>query len=133
MISKEQLKQQALEIREAANNFLVSRATLRHKTGETSVRGQVTPVYTEKEIDIRIITKSGDSRTNVAAQERLTQLTTFTGVYRAQIATDENVVEGDIILYTDATNSKVHTYSVVTVPATHEFTGARIIVIKEVI
>lgn len=124
--------EQVQEIRSKSEVFLNSTGTLRHKTGETVVRGEPVYTYSTSEIQLRIIVRSGDDRTNIAAQFRQPHLTSYTGIYKMQLAFDTTVSEGDLIDFIDIVNSEQRTVEVVFAPPKHDMMGAFVITVKEV-
>lgn len=132
-ISSETIKAQVEIIRSQANNFCVSKAKLIRKTGETVVKGENIVTYADPvDINVRLIVRSGNERTNIAAQERQPKLSTFTGTYRMQIEYGIKVTEGDRIYFVDIENGQERKYRVVYAPPYHEMTGAYVVEVQEI-
>lgn len=132
MLTKAQILSQVEKIRTDAELWLNTTLTLRHYTGETVVGGQSFPQYSSSTVLGRIIIRTGDDRTNTAAQFRQPHLSTFTGLYRIQLPYGTVVVEGDKIEYTDIETGNVRKCEVVYSPPFHELMGAFVITVKEI-
>lgn len=115
-----------LLIRQKAEEFLQSSAQLIRYVGTTSVDGAIVAQYSEPEtILCRIINRSGDVTSSVAAQFRAIQQSTTRQLYRIQIPYDLTVTIRDRIIY----NGK--RYDIKYVPIKHEMMGAQIIFVEE--
>lgn len=115
-----------LMIRQKAEEFLQSSAQLIRYLGTTSVDGAIVAQYAEPEnIVCRIINRSGDVTSSVAAQFRAIQQSTTRQLYRIQIPYDLTVTTRDRIIY----NGK--RYDIKYVPIKHEMMGAQIIFVEE--
>lgn len=115
-----------LLIRQKAEEFLLSTAYVLRYQGVTSVRGQISVDYAEpEEISCRVINRSGDVTSSVAAQFRAIQQSTTRQLYRMQIPYALTITTKDKILYQD------REFTVKYVPLKHEMMGAQIIFIEE--
>lgn len=115
-----------LLIRQQAEEFLLSTAQLIRYTGATSVDGEITNGYAQPEtIACRILNRSGDVTSSVAAQFRALQQSTSRQLYRLQIPYALSVTTRDKVII----NSK--RYDIKYVPIKHEMMGAQIIFIEE--
>jgi SPP1 family predicted phage head-tail adaptor len=115
-----------LLIRQLAEEFLLSTADLIRYTGVQSVDGAIVASYSAPEsIKCRIVNRSGDVTSSVAAQFRALQQSTTRQLYRIQIPYSLTVTTRDKITY----NSK--TYDIKYVPIKHELMGAQIIFVEQ--
>jgi len=115
-----------LMIRQKAEEFLLSTAQLIRFTGVSSVDGEIINTYANPvNIACRILNRSGDVTSSVAAQFRALQQSTTRQLYRIQIAYDTTVTTKDKIVY----NGK--RYDIKYVPIKHEMMGAQIIFVEE--
>jgi hypothetical protein len=115
-----------LLIRQKAEEFLLSTAELYRYQGTVSVDGEITVSYGEAEaIQCRIINRSGDVVSSVAAQFRALQQSTARQLYRLQIPYSLTVNIKDRIKY----NGRF--YDIKYVPIKHEMMGAQILFIEE--
>lgn len=115
-----------LLIREKAEEFLLSTAELHRYTGTVAVDGEITVGYSAPEIiKCRIINRSGDVTSSVAAQFRALQQSTARQLYRLQIPYALTVNIKDRIKY----NGRF--YDIKYVPIKHEMMGAQILFIEE--
>lgn len=122
------------EVRSKAADFLIDTCNIRRKESETVVDGQNVVTYATGIATIcRLIVRSGSESTNIAAQERLTAQSQFTGLYRMQLPFGTEIEVDDHIEYTDIETGKVFTFSVVFVPPHNDMTGAFVIGLKEVV
>lgn len=131
MITTQEILADVALIRLEAAAFLVDTCIRRRKTGETLSYGAAVPIYEEVELPCRFIIKSGDSNENIAAQERAASIKKYIGNERLQVPIDADVIESDIIEYTDRLG-KESTYEVVYVPTNQEMTGALVIILKKI-
>jgi len=124
------IEQNVLEIRAAAEAFLIDTCVLKRKEGETIVKGESIPVYSAgDELACRLIIRSGSDRANIAAQERTPAQTQFTGIYRLQLPYGTVVEVDDRIEFTDENGTR--RFDVIFVPPFNKYMGAFIIAIKE--
>ena len=115
-----------LMIRQKAEEFLLSTAQLTRFTGVSSVDGEIiNPYAAPVDIACRILNRSGDVTSSVAAQFRALQQSTTRQLYRLQIAYNTTVTTKDKITY----NGK--RYDIKYVPIKHEMMGAQIIFVEE--
>jgi hypothetical protein len=115
-----------LMIRQKAEEFLLSTAQLVRFTGVSSVDGEIINTYAAPvDIACRILNRSGDVTSSVAAQFRALQQSTTRQLYRLQIAYATTVTTKDRIVY----NGK--RYDIKYVPIKHEMMGAQIIFVEE--
>lgn len=115
-----------LLIRQKAEEFLKSPAQLRRFLGTTTEDGGIVQSYAPPEdIMCRIINRSGDVTSSVAAQFRALQQSSTRQLYRIQIPYSLTVTIRDRIIY----NGKQ--YDIKYVPIKHEMMGAQIIFVEE--
>lgn len=115
-----------LLIRQKAEEFLQSQAQLLRFLGNTTVDGAIVQSYAAPEnIMCRIINRSGDVTSSVAAQFRALQQSSTRQLYRIQIPYSVTVNIRDRIVY----NGKK--YDIKYVPIKHEMMGAQIIFVEE--
>jgi hypothetical protein len=115
-----------LLIRQKAEEFLKSPAQLLRFLGATTQDGGIVQNYSAPEdIMCRIINRSGDVTSSVAAQFRALQQSTTRQLYRIQIPYDLTVGINDRIVYNG------QQYDVKYVPIKHEMMGAQILFIEE--
>lgn len=115
-----------LLIRQKAEEFLKSPAQLLRFLGNTTVDGGIVQSYAPPEdILCRIINRSGDVTSSVAAQFRALQQSSTRQLYRIQIPYSVTVNIRDRIVY----NGKK--YDIKYVPIKHEMMGAQIIFVEE--
>ena len=115
-----------LLIRQKAEEFLLSTAELYRYQGTAAVDGEITVAYGNAEvIQCRIINRSGDVTSSVAAQFRALQQSTARQLYRLQIPYSLTVNIKDRIKY----NGRF--YDIKYVPIKHEMMGAQILFIEE--
>lgn len=120
-------------IRVAAADFLTDTCVIRRKTGETVVAGENIPVYAAGEsVACRLIIRSGSESMNIAAQERVTSQSQFTGLYRMQLPYGTIIHVDDHIEYTDIALNTVRTLEVIFVPPFNVMMGAFIVAVREV-
>ena len=132
-LSSEMLQQHVEIIRAQANNFCISTAQLIRKTGEVVEKGEIKVIWADPvTIKVRLIVRSGNERTNIAAQERQPKLSTFTGTYRMQIEYGIKITEGDKIYFTDIENNQERKYKVIYAPPYHEMIGAYVVEVQEI-
>lgn len=121
------------EIRTRAADFLMDTCTLYRKTGETINNGESVPTFSSGVlVSCRLIIRSGSESNNVASQERTIAQGIFTGLYRMQLPFGTEVTEDDRIEYTDTENSTVRTFEVIFAPPFNLFTGAYVVMLREV-
>jgi hypothetical protein len=115
-----------LLIRQKAEEFLLSTAEYYRFLGTVSVDGEITVAYAEpEEIRCRIINRSGDVTSTVAAQFRALQQSTARQLYRLQIPYALTVNIKDRIKYGG------RFYDIKYVPIKHEMMGAQVLFIEE--
>lgn len=115
-----------LLIRQKAEEFLLSTAELYRYLGTGSVDGEITVQYGDaEEIRCRIINRSGDVTSSVAAQFRALQQSSTRQLYRLQIPYDLTVNIKDRIKYSG------RFFDIKYVPIKHELMGAQILFIEE--
>lgn len=115
-----------LLIRQKAEEFLKSQAQLLRFLGNTTEDGAIVQSYADPEnIMCRIINRSGDVTSSVAAQFRALQQSSTRQLYRIQIPYSVTVNIRDRIVY----NGKK--YDIKYVPIKHEMMGAQIIFVEE--
>ena len=115
-----------LLIRQKAEEFLKSPAQLIRFLGTTTEDGGIVQQYAPPEdIVCRIINRSGDVTSSVAAQFRALQQSTTRQLYRIQLPYNLEVTTRDRIIY----NGK--RYDIKYVPIRHELMGAQIIFVEE--
>jgi hypothetical protein len=115
-----------LLIRELAEEFLLSTAQLIRYINTTAVDGAVVANYAQAEaIKCRIVNRSGDVTSSVAAQFRALQQSTTRQLYRIQIPYDLTVTTRDKIVHND------RSYDIKYVPIKHELMGAQIIFVEQ--
>lgn len=113
-------------IRQKAEEFLLSTAELYRYQGTNAVDGEIVVGYSQPEtIQCRIINRSGDVTSSVAAQFRALQQSTARQLYRLQIPYALTVNIKDRIKY----NGRF--YDIKYVPIKHEMMGAQILFIEE--
>jgi len=121
------------EIRVRAADFLLDTCTLYRKTGEAVIDGESRPVYASGvELNCRLIIRSGSESNNVASQERVIAQGIFTGLYRMQLPYGTEVLEDDKITYTDTENATLRTFEVIFAPPFNLYTGAYVVMMREV-
>ena len=132
-LNQDKIKKHVELIKKGAAVFLIDTAQIKRRTGEEYVDGEARPTYSSpEEFKCRLITRSGSESQNIAAQPRLIEQSTFTGLYRMQIPFDLDVNESDLILFNDAFTGNVRTFAVVFAPAKHIYSAAVIIQLQEV-
>lgn len=115
-----------LLIRQKAEEFLLSTAQLVRFLGVQSQDGEIVSAYSNPEtIACRILNRSGDVTSSVAAQFRALQQSTTRQLYRMQIPYSLTVTTKDKILFNG------QRYDIKYVPIKHEMMGAQIIFIEE--
>jgi SPP1 family predicted phage head-tail adaptor len=115
-----------LLIRQKAEEFLLSTAQLIRFLGVQSQDGEIVNAYSNPEsIACRILNRSGDVTSSVAAQFRALQQSTTRQLYRMQIPYDVTVTTKDKIIYNG------QRFDIKYVPIKHEMMGAQIIFIEE--
>jgi hypothetical protein len=115
-----------LLIRQKAEEFLLSTAYIIRYQGVASTNGQITNQYASPEaIACRIINRSGDVTSSVAAQFRALQQSTSRQLYRMQIPYSVTLTTKDKIMYDNKQ------YTIKYVPLKHAMMGAQIIFIEE--
>lgn len=124
------IEQNVLDIRTAAEQFLIDTCVIKRKLPDTVVKGQsVTNYAPEITVACRLIIRSGSDSANIAAQERAISQTAFTGVYRLQLPYGTVVEVDDRIEYTDINGTRK--FDVIFVPPFNKMMGAFVIAIKE--
>ena len=122
-----------LEIRTFAGIFMTDTCTVCRKSGETVINGENIIEFNDREeIPCRLIIRSGNEATNIAAQERLISQASFTGIYRLQIPYTVEVDLDDRIELIDIEHGTIRTFEVVFVPPITKMTGAHVITIWEI-
>lgn len=115
-----------LLIRQKAEEFLLSSAELIRFLGTQSQDGEIVNAYAAPEvISCRILNRSGDVTSSVAAQFRALQQSTTRQLYRMQLPYSLTVTTKDKIIYNG------NRYDIKYVPIKHEMMGAQIIFIEE--
>lgn len=115
-----------LLIRQQAEQFLLSTAELIQFTGVTSVDGEIVNTYGDPiTIPCRILNRSGDVTSSVAAQFRALQQSTTRQLYRIQVPYDVTATTKDKLVFD---NKK---YDIKYVPIKHAMMGAQILFIEE--
>ena len=115
-----------LLIRQKAEEFLLSSAELIRFLGTQSQDGEIVNAYAAPEvIACRILNRSGDVTSSVAAQFRALQQSTTRQLYRMQLPYSLVVTTKDKIIYNG------NKYDIKYVPIKHEMMGAQIIFIEE--
>jgi SPP1 family predicted phage head-tail adaptor len=115
-----------LLIRQKAEEFLLSSAQLIRFLGVQSQDGEIVNAYSNPEsISCRILNRSGDVTSSVAAQFRALQQSTTRQLYRMQIPYSLTVTTKDKIIFNG------QRYDIKYVPIKHEMMGAQIIFIEE--
>ena len=115
-----------LLIRQKAEEFLLSSAELIRFLGTQSQDGEIVNAYAAPEvISCRILNRSGDVTSSVAAQFRALQQSTTRQLYRMQLPYSLVVTTKDKIIYNG------NKYDIKYVPIKHEMMGAQIIFIEE--
>lgn len=134
MSFQDTIRANVLTVRSFAAQFLTGTALLRRKTGDTVVDGENIATYASpgETIACRLIVRSGSSSSNIAAQERLTAQSQYTGLYKMQLPFGVNVRENDHIVFTDTDNGTVRTFEVIFAPPYNEMTGAYVVGLEEV-
>jgi len=126
------VKQQVSYIREQCELFLTDTCNIRRKIGESIVNGESIPIYTGPvTTKCRFIVRSGSEDVNIASQERATQQSFFTGLYRLQLPYGTEINQGDMIEFNDIALDSQRVFNVVFVPPHHGMTGAFIIFLQE--
>jgi hypothetical protein len=132
-LTQSKIEQQIAFIRESADVFLIDKAKHYKRIGEEYTHGEAKPIFSEPvDIRCRLIVRSGSESSNIAAQARNINQTTFTGIYRMQIPYASNIVEGDRIVVTDRHTGMERVMDVVFSPPKHAYSAAVIIQIQEV-
>ncbi len=132
-LTKAKIQNHIALIRNSAAVFLIDTAQHKKRIGETVVDGQPFIEYDDPvDINVRLITRSGSARGNIAAQGRVIEQEVFTGLYRMQVAYEADISEGDQIVITDANTGEEKTLDVTYAPPRHEYTGAVVIQLQEV-
>ena len=132
-LNQAKIKKHVELIKKGAAVFLIDTAQLKRRTGEEYVDGEARATYAApEEFKCRLITRSGSESQNIAAQPRLIEQSSFTGLYRLQIPFELDVNEGDLVLFNDAFTGNVKTLEVVFAPAKHIYSAAVIIQLQEV-
>lgn len=127
-LTQQQINNAVTKVREIANVFLIDTAELHKYVREDVLRGESTIIYSAPvNIRCRLITRSGTSKVNVAAQERTVSQTVFYGQYRMQIEPDLDISVKDKIILDG------RTFIIEYVPPDHAFAGSRVIALQEVI
>lgn len=130
MSFQQTIEQNVLDIRTAAEQFLVDTCVLKRKTGDTVLKGQSIPTYAAGiTVSCRLIVRSGSDSSNIAAQERAISQTQYTGIYRLQLPYGTEVDVDDRIEFTDLNGTRK--FDVIFVPPFNKMMGAFVIAIKE--
>jgi SPP1 family predicted phage head-tail adaptor len=117
-----------LLIRQKAEEFLLSTAQIIRFTGVSSQDGEIVNTYANPEnTPCRILNRSGDVTSSVAAQFRALQQSTTRQLYRMQLPYATVVTTKDKILFNG------QRYDIKYVPIKHEMMGAQIIFIEELV
>jgi hypothetical protein len=115
-----------LLIRQLAEEFLLSTAQLIRYLNVISVDGAIVANYAPAEpIKCRIVNRSGDVTSSVAAQFRALQQSTTRQLYRIQIPYDLTVTTRDKVVHNG------RSYDIKYVPIKHELMGAQIIFVEQ--
>jgi len=128
MSFQDQIRQNVLDIRAAAADFLIDTCQLRTRLASTVNDGAEVVNYANPvTLACRLIVRSGSDSTNIAAQERAISITTYTGIYRLQLPYNTTIAVNDRILF------QGRTFEVIFVPPFNEMMGAFVIGMKEVL
>lgn len=129
---QQKIQSDVLEIRAQVESFLIDIIDHYPLIGETIQDGEgifeYSGPYTRS---CRLINRSGDERTNVAAQERSPRFTAFTSHERIQLPFGTLVHLDDKFVYTDKSSLELRTFKVVYVPPIHAMMGAFVIHVEE--
>lgn len=127
MSFQDQIRQNVLDIRAAAADFLIDTCQIRRRVSDTIINGENVVTYADPVTSAcRLIIRSGSDSSNVAAQERAISITMYTGIYRLQLPYNTSINVNDKILF------EGRTFDVVFVPPFNDMMGAFVIGIKEV-
>lgn len=125
-LTKERLLAQVQQIRSEAAIFLSDTITLLRVTGDTVVNGESVPVYASPEVlNCRIINRSGDNRSSIAAQFRAVKQSFYDTNYRIQLPFGTQIKIGDRLVYNDGVEEIK--LEAVFIPIQHDLMGAFVI------